>query len=59
VPEEWLIELASPNTLKHRGWEAAVRAGDMITCTGGRSRSGARTMRAITIELPDGRRLKG
>lgn len=59
-PEDWAIELSSPNTLKHRGWqETTLRPGDAITCTGGRSRSGARTMRAITIELPDGKRLKG
>ena len=60
VEEEWLVELASPNTLKRRGWRKdTAGAGAMITCTGGRSRSGARTMRAITVELSDGKRLKG
>ncbi len=36
-PEEWVIEIDSPNFLKQNGWTSAtVKPGDIITCTGGR-----------------------
>jgi hypothetical protein len=58
--EEWSIELNSPNSLKRNGWISnAVKTGDHVVCTGGRAKIGARTMRAITIELADGKKLKG
>lgn len=58
--EEWSIELTSPNSLKRNGWITnAVKTGDRVVCTGGRAKIGARTMRAITIELADGKKLKG
>lgn len=57
--EAWSLELTSPNSLKHYGWKNdTVKPGDEIACTGGRAKSGARTMRCATIELPDGRKLR-
>src|SRR5208283_4218532 len=44
--EEWTIVIDSPNFLKQKGWTSnTVKPGDMIACTGGRAKSGARTMR--------------
>ena len=58
--EEWSIELTSPNSLKRNGWtNNAVKVGDQVACTGGRAKTGARTMRAITIERAGGKKLKG
>lgn len=57
--EQWAVELRSPNSLKHNGWTSAtLRVGDAVVCTGGRSRSGGKAMRAATIVMPDGRKLK-
>jgi len=57
--EEWSIELNSPNSLKRYGWTSTtVKPGDQITCTGGRAKTGAKTMRGLTVELEDGKRLK-
>lgn len=57
--DEWSLELTSPNSLKHYGWKNdTVKPGDEIACTGGRSKTRARTMRCATVELPDGRKLK-
>jgi hypothetical protein len=57
--EAWSLELTSPNSLKRYGWKNdTVKAGDEIACTGGRAKSGARTMRCATVDLPDGRKLK-
>ena len=58
--EEWAIEINSPNYLKHNGWTSAtVKAGDAITCTGGRAKDGARTMRTLTVKLANGILLRG
>jgi hypothetical protein len=57
--DEWSLELTSPNSLKHYGWKSdTVKPGDEIGCTGGRSKTRARTMRCATVQLPDGRNLK-
>ena len=58
-PEEWVVELTSPNALKRYGWTSTtLKPGDSVTCTGGRARSGARALRASNVRLPDGKRLK-
>lgn len=60
VDEEWAIEINSPNYLKHNGWTSTtVKSGDTITCTGGRARNGARTMRTLTVKLSNGLVLRG
>jgi hypothetical protein len=59
VAEEWAIEINSPNFLKHNGWTSTtVKAGDTITCTGGRAKNGARTMRCTTVKLSNGQELR-
>jgi hypothetical protein len=59
IAEEWAIEIDSPNFLKHNGWTSTtVKAGDTITCTGGRAKNGARTMRCTTVKLADGQELR-
>jgi hypothetical protein len=60
VDEEWAIEINSPNYLKHNGWTSTtVKAGDTVTCTGGRAKNGARTMRTMTVTLSNGLVLRG
>ncbi len=57
--EEWAIEIDRPDFLKQNGWTSTiVKPGDIITCTGGRAKSGARTMRCTTVLLPNGQKLR-
>jgi len=57
--DEWAIEINSPNYLKHNGWTSGmVKAGDIITVTGGAAKSGAKTMRCTTVLLADGTELR-
>ena len=57
--EHWAIEVDSPNFLKHNGWTSTtVKPGDTITCTGGRAKSGALTMRCTIVKLTDGSELR-
>jgi hypothetical protein len=57
--EHWAIEIDSPNFLKHNGWTSTtVKPGDTITCTGGRAKSGAMTMRCTIVKLSDGTELR-
>jgi Family of unknown function (DUF6152) len=57
--DEWAVEINSPNFLKHNGWTMhTVKPGDIITVTGGAAKSGAKTMRCTTVELPSGEKLR-
>lgn len=57
--EHWAIEIDSPNFLKHNGWTSTtVKPGDTVTCTGGRAKSGATTMRCTTVTLSTGEVLR-
>ncbi len=57
--ENWAVEIDSPNFLKHNGWTSStVKEGDTITCTGGRAKSGALTMRCTVVKLADGLELR-
>ncbi len=57
--EHWAIEIDSPNFLKHNGWTSStVKVGDTITCTGGRAKSGALTMRCTVVRLAGGLELR-
>jgi DNA/RNA endonuclease YhcR with UshA esterase domain len=57
--EEWVIEIDSPDFLKQNGWTSAtVKPGDIIACTGGRAKSGAKTMRFTRVELAKGEKLR-
>ena len=52
---EWAMEINSPNFLRHNGWTSTtVKPGDIITCTGGAAKSGAKTMRCTSVVLADG-----
>jgi hypothetical protein len=56
---EWEIELMSLNHLRSYGWvRTTVKAGDVISCTGGAAKSGAFSMISAVIELPDGRKIR-
>jgi hypothetical protein len=56
---EWEIELMSLNHLRSYGWmRNTVKAGDVISATGGAARSGAPSMISAVIELPDGRKIR-
>jgi DNA/RNA endonuclease YhcR with UshA esterase domain len=57
--QEWAIEINSPNYLKHNGWTSTtLKPGDVISCTGGAAKSGAKTMRCTTVELANGEKLR-
>jgi uncharacterized protein DUF6152 len=56
---EWEIELMSLNHLRSYGWiRTTVKPGDVISATGGAARSGAPSMIAGVVELPDGRKIR-
>jgi hypothetical protein len=56
---EWEIELMSLNHLRSYGWiRTTVKQGDVISATGGAARSGAASMIAGVVELPDGRKIR-
>jgi hypothetical protein len=56
--EHWTIELESPNILHRLGWDKdTLKAGDRVLVTGGRAKNGSFNLRAVFVELPDGRKL--
>lgn len=57
--EEWAVEMMSLNHLKSYGWARdLVKAGDVISCTGGRAKSGLPAMLSSLMKLADGRMIK-
>lgn len=57
--EEWAIEMMSLNHLKSYGWSRdLVKPGDVISCTGGRAKSGLPAMLSSLMKLADGRMIK-
>lgn len=57
--EEWAIEMMSLNHLKSYGWARdLVKPGDIISCTGGRAKSGLPTMLSSLMKLADGRMIR-
>ncbi len=57
--EEWAIEMMSVSHLKSYGWARdLVKPGDVISCTGGRAKSGLPTMLSSMMKLADGRMIK-
>jgi hypothetical protein len=57
--EQWTIEMDRPDFLMHNGWtKTTVKPGDIVTCTGGPAKSGAKTMRCTTVELSSGEKLR-
>lgn len=56
---EWAIEMMSLNHLKSYGWSHdTVKAGDVISCTGGAAKSGDPAMLSSLMKLADGRMIK-
>lgn len=57
--EHWEVEMMSLNHLKSYGWtHTTVKVGDVISCTGGRAKSGASAMISSLMKLADGRTIK-
>jgi hypothetical protein len=57
--EHWEVEMMSLNHLKSYGWtHSTVKVGDVISCTGGRAKSGASAMISSLMKLADGRTIK-
>jgi hypothetical protein len=55
----WTVEMMSLNHLKSYGWTRnTVKAGDVISCTGGAAKSGDPAMLASLMKLADGRMIK-
>ena len=56
---EWEVELMSLNHLRSYGWTSkTVKVGDMIFATGSPAKSGAPSMIASRVKLPDGREIR-
>ena len=56
---EWEVEMMSLNHLRGYGWtRSTVKAGDVISCTGGAAKSGAPSMISSYMKLGDGRMMK-
>ena len=58
VVEHWTIELGSPSQLLHLGWDKDIlKNGDRVMVTGGRAKNGSFSLRAVVVQLSDGRKL--
>ena len=56
---EWEVEMMSLNHLRAYGWTSkTVKAGETLSATGAPARSGAPSMIANRMKLPDGREIR-
>ena len=56
---EWEVEMMSLNHLRGYGWTSkTVKAGEVISATGAPAKSGAPSMIANRMKLPDGREIR-
>ena len=56
---EWEVEMMSLNHLRGYGWTSkTVKPGEIISATGAPARSGAPSMIANRMKLPDGREIR-
>ena len=56
---EWEVEMMSLNHLRAYGWTSrTVKAGEVISATGAPAKSGAPSMIANPMKLPDGREIR-
>lgn len=54
----WNLELASPNVLRRYGWTGkSLQPGDRVTVDGTLARDGSKMANALSITLPDGRKV--
>jgi hypothetical protein len=58
VVEHWTAAIDSPVALRRLGWSKdTLKTGDKITIVGNRAKNGSFHLRAIEVQLPDGRKL--
>ena len=56
--EHWTIEIESPSVLRRVGWSKdTLKPGDTICVTGARAKNGSFNLKALTVQVPDGRKL--
>jgi len=56
----WELELQAPNTLVRSGWtRTSIKLGDTVTVEGYRAKDASNLANAVSITLPDGRKIKG
>ena len=54
----WAAEGAPPNTLQRRGWwKDSLKPGDAIAVEGYRAKDGSAKVNALSVILPDGRKI--
>lgn len=58
--EHWIVELESAGMLHRLGWrQDTLKPGDPISVTGGRAKDNTFHIRALWVQLPDGRKMPG
>ncbi len=58
--EHWTVELESAGLLHRLGWaKDTVKPGDRISVTGGCAKDNSFRLRALWVQLPDGRKMPG
>jgi len=58
VVNNWNLELASPNVLRRYGWTGkSLQPGDRVTVDGTLARDGSKMANAMSVTLPDGRKI--
>ncbi len=58
VVEHWSVELDGVGALRRLGWsKETLKPGDHVVVTGGRAKDGSFHLRAVRVQLPDGRTL--
>jgi hypothetical protein len=58
VVEHWTVVIDSPLALRRLGWsKETLKAGDKITIIGNRAKNGSFHLRALEVQLPNGKKL--
>ncbi len=58
--EQWRVEGNSPNMLLRAGWKKEmIKVGDQLTVNGAPAKNGAKSLRLITLTLPNGQKFDG
>jgi hypothetical protein len=54
--DHWMLELASPNSLRRTGWtRATLRAGQEVTATVNPNKNGSKGVYLLKLTFPDGK----
>jgi DNA/RNA endonuclease YhcR with UshA esterase domain len=57
--EHWTVAIDNPLALRRLGWSKnTLKDGDKITVTGNRAKNGSFHLRAVEVQLPDGKKLQ-